>query len=204
MSGNSTTCIGAVLIGGKSTRMGAPKHALTLPVGGRMIDCVVDALKLACGRVVIVDGLDSTQAWDLPSVKDLRPNAGPLGGIEALLSSDMAGQYVVCPCDLPLVTAPLLQLLMKNQDALASVFQPPGRANIDPLPARLRAEVLPVVRRLLNTRPLKGGARHSVDRLMSELAPHVVRISAEQAIQLQNVNTPDDYRQALRMMKQVE
>lgn len=187
-------CTGAILIGGLSSRMGSPKVDLRLPDGRTMLEHVRASLNLICGRTVIVDAYSPRNRPDGDLIRDLRPNAGPLGGVEALLASDIDSQYLICPCDVPLITGDLLRLLLAEPQALASVFCVEGRKELEPLPARIRAEALPVVRRLLNLQ------QRSMWKLMKELSPHVVTISEAQAIELHNVNTNVDFQEAMRLM----
>lgn len=188
-------CTGAVLLGGRSSRMGTPKHEMRLEDGRTMFDAVMAALSAICGRVVMVGATsprDSRGSMELP---DLRPGLGPLGGIEALLASGIDSQYLVCPCDVPLITPDLLRRLVQPGAALATVFQIEGRDVLDPLPARISAEALPIVRRLLD-----AGER-SVWRVMQELRPEVVAITENQAMQLHNVNTPEEFEKAVKLME---
>lgn len=142
----------------------------------------------------------SGQVQRYASIPDLRPHAGPLGGIEALLASGIdappggAGQYLICPCDVPLITPAVLSLLAQPSDSPATVFRIEGRDEIEPLPARIGAEALPAVRRMLKTQ------HRSVWRLMKELQPCIITITARQALQLHNVNTIGDFNEALRLM----
>ena len=196
------TCTGAILIGGKSSRIGSPKHELVLPDGRTMFEHVSAALGRVCSSVVVVGGVDAAgelRVWrefPIRMIADCRPHAGPLGAIEALLASGIDSQYLICPCDVPLVTKELLELLTNATDSLASVFQIEGRDEIEPLPAMIRAEVLPAVRRLLNAQ------QRSVWRLMKEVRPHIIAITKYQAGLLHNVNTPEDYEIAARIMAQ--
>jgi len=230
--GEGRLCTGAVLAGGLSARMGSPKQSLRLPDGRTMIDHVIEALAAVCQRIVIVgSGADSTdnqsnaeidnaapspqpspirereihsgRAERHATISDLRPQAGPLGGIEALLASGIdappagAGQYLICPCDVPLITPELLRLLAQPSDGPASVFRVDGRDEIEPLPARLSTAALPEVRRMLETQ------HRSVWRLMQELQSRVIPIALQDAFQLHNVNTIEDFSEAVRLMKRV-
>ena len=178
---------GAVLAGGRSRRMGRPKQALALPDGTTLIEAVVGALRQVCVRVVVVGDLE----MGLPNVVDLRPGQGPLGGIEALLGSGLDSQYLVCPCDVPLVTASLLERLALPAAERATVFHVAGEGAFRPLPARLPAGALDMVRE-----HLERGQR-AVHVLVRALRPQLVPISAGEARQLADVNTPQEY-EALR------
>ncbi len=178
---------GAVLAGGGSRRMGRPKHALRLADGTTMIEAVTRALAELCRQVVVAGAVETS----LKSIADLRPGAGPLGGIEALLASGLDTQYLVCPCDLPLVTATLLRRLTEVSGAVATVFRVAGEPDFWPLPARLSATALDRVRQHLD------GGRGAVHELMRTLDPEVVVVERQQAQVLANINTPSDY-EALR------
>ena len=98
---------GAVLAGGAGRRMGRRKDSLALPDGRTMLAVVHSVLREVCQRVVVVGDAET----DLPRIEDLRPGQGPLGGIEALLATGDDTQYLVGPCDLPLITPSVLRRL---------------------------------------------------------------------------------------------
>ena len=176
---------GAILAGGASTRIGSPKHALSLPDGSIMIEAVATALGAVCERLVVVGEADALP--DLAHIVDLRSAQGPLGGIEALLASDMDTQYLVCPCDLPFVTSELFSALLRPTQATATVLHLDGSEQIEPLPARISAEALDATKRLLDE------GRRAVFQLMEAII--VEEISAPKAWSklLTNVNTPQEY-----------
>lgn len=189
--------LGAVLAGGLSSRMGSDKATLRPDGGQTMLDRAADALRAVCGDVVIVGGQATTlsacdanpgQARGYVVVADLRPSVGPLGGIEALLASNLAREYLVCPCDVPLITPHVLRLLLTHRDAPATVLRIAGRDNIEPLPARIASNALAVVQQLLNS------GERSVWKLMEVLPAAIVDIDAHHAATLRNVNTPEDLR----------
>lgn len=177
---------GAILVGGLSTRMGRDKSSITLPNGHRMLDIIADALMETCGDVVLIGGCADGDAGRFPRIADLRDHAGPLGGIEAVLASGRANEYVVCPCDLPHVTPNVLRGLLVEGDRPATVFRVRGRRNVEPLPARIAAAALSVVQRMLDD------DERSVWKLMDALCADIVELDAQQAMALRNVNTPED------------
>lgn len=183
---------GAILAGGLSTRMGQDKVLLRLRDGRTMLEHVAQAMEGVCSQVVLIGARDPGQVRGFVVIDDLRPHCGPLGGIEALLASgiDPRGQYLVCPCDVPSLTTSILRLLTISNERATTVFHVQGRSigEIEPLPARISAEALPAVRRLLDA------GRRSVWMLMEELQSEVVSLTPDQARQLHNVNTSDDLR----------
>lgn len=101
---------GAVLAGGRGTRMGTPrKHALT--VGGRpMIETVRAALSGA--RRVHVVGPDGDLVED-------PPGGGPVAALAAVLPRLTAQCVVVVAADLPLLTADAVERLVAAAPAVA-------------------------------------------------------------------------------------
>jgi len=178
---------GAVLAGGAGRRMGRRKDSLPLPDGRTMLAAVAAALAETCRDVVVVGDAETV----MTRIEDLRPGQGPLGGIEALLASDLDSDYLVCPCDLPLVTAALLRRLTVVTGAVATVFHVDGEPAFWPLPARISAEALFLVRGHLD------GGRRAVHDLVRALDPAVIALPRDEARALANVNTPSDY-EALR------
>lgn len=103
-SGGTGPVLGAVLCGGRSARFGSDK-ALALadgvPVGRR----VVEALRDAGVDPVFAVGGTAGPAIGVPTVPDLRPGDGPLGGLATALLWAKTGPVVVVPCDLVLLGA---------------------------------------------------------------------------------------------------
>jgi molybdopterin-guanine dinucleotide biosynthesis protein A len=178
---------GVVLAGGAARRMGRSKHDLALPDGRTMIEAVVAALAAVCARVVVAGDADV----GLPRVADLRADQGPLGGIEAVLASGLDSQYLVCPCDVPLITGALLRRLLAAPPARAAVFRVEGEQGIRPLPARLSADLSGKVTALLDEN------RRAVGDFVRSVEPVVVPLDRAEAALLVNVNTPAEY-EALR------
>ena len=176
---------GAVLVGGKSRRMGRPKDALRLADGRTMLETVAATLAEICRCVVVVGDADT----QLVQIADQRPGQGPLGGIEALLASGIDTEYLVCPCDVPLVTSRLLRRLTVRTRAPATVFA--VERELQPLPARICAAALEAVRTLLD------GDQRAVARLLRSVETETVAIAPADAALLANVNRPEDY-QAFR------
>src|SRR5688572_7000787 len=114
---------GAILIGGRSRRMGTPKHQLSLRDGRTMLEHVLEPMQSVCSDVVIVDSTHGTHAGPHRVLLDHRPGLGPLGAIEALLASGIDDEYLICPCDLPLMSEAVLRLLLQGDDAHAMILR---------------------------------------------------------------------------------
>ena len=183
---------GAVLCGGRSRRMGVPKAGMLLPDGRSMLQQTRDILATFCERVVLLGdphGVPGHQCID-----DLRADCGPLGAIEALLESGISRQYLVVPCDLPLIQPGLLARLLVGDEDGMTCFELPEDDRVGVLPCRIGAECLEEVRTLLDA------GRRSVHALVDTLGPDVRRVSLapREAELLMNVNTPEDFERACR------
>ena len=185
----------AILPGGKSMRMGVPKAGMVLPDGRSMIERIRDMLASFCHRVVLVGdtyGLAGHQCLD-----EEREGFGPLGGIEALLSSGISPQYLVVPCDQPLLPAGLLSRLMSGDDDGFTCFRDQERDRLHPLPCRIGAECLDEVQDLLD-----HGDR-ALHRLVDRLGPDAteVPLAAREIALLFNVNAPEDVARLFKMLR---
>ena len=174
---------GAVLAGGASKRMGVSKVDLALPSGQTMLEAVISALQIVCTSTLVVGG-DGSDRRDLG---DVRPARGPLGGIEALLSSGIDTDYLICPADIPLVTPELLWRLTEPVGGVATIFEVNGEPRSQSLPLRISTAALATV-----TAALDSG-RNAVHEVLAQLEVDRIRITAEEAAVLININTPDDY-----------
>ena len=182
---------GAVLSGGESSRMGVPKAGMLLPDGRSMIERARDTLEIFCRQVILVG--EAYGIFGHEVVKDDQPGLGPLGGIEALLASNLDTQYLVIPCDLPLAPPGFLGRLTRedNIDGM-TVFQVEGEDRPRPLPCRIGADCLDDVRELL------AEGNRSLSGLISQLGPDVeiIEVARREHDLLLNVNTPEDYERA--------
>jgi len=98
---------GAVLAGGKSSRMGTDKSLVQLG-GVRLIERAVETLRQVCTEVVILGSNPALEIYG-PLVRDLHPGCGPLGGIEAALAHSRLEWNLLLPVDMPFVPTALLR-----------------------------------------------------------------------------------------------
>ena len=178
---------GAVLCGGRSSRMGRDK-ALVEVDGTAMAVRVAAALRDGgCDPVVAIGGdADALGTLGLTVIADGHPGEGPLGGILTALAvaSPTDGTeetVVVVSCDVPWLTADVVATLVRSR---AGHDVAVGRTDRrQPLCAAWRSPA-PAA----STAAFAGGERavHAVlDRL------DVVEVDIDPAV-LRNVNTPAD------------
>ena len=135
----------AILSGGASTRMGAPKESVLFR-GRPMIEHVADALASVAPQVVILGAAPSDGgAEDLRArvqvLGDARPRLGPLGGIATLLASGLARRYVVATCDQPMLSRADLEALLACDAPAACLRDAASGEELDPFPCALDASL---------------------------------------------------------------
>jgi molybdopterin-guanine dinucleotide biosynthesis protein A len=160
--------LGAVLVGGHSTRMGRDKAGVVVD-GVAMVDRARAVVADVCDDVVTVGGVGCDVVDD---------RAHPMGGILALLREKSAHRYVIAAVDQPLLKPSLLQLL------LAACVDDDDGVCFD-------GEPLPMV--LGHKRRHTAGALVAAGALrLSGLITKTLPLDEEQRRSLMNVNHPDD------------
>ena len=192
--------IGAVLAGGRSRRIGRDKAMVELD-GRPLISYPVGALRSAGLDVVLAlrGGQEAPAGLeDVSVVRDEFEEAGPLGGLHALLKW-MPGEWVlVVSCDQPFVRVNLLHGIMSQSECTADAVVARTPERLQPMPGLYRKSCLPVVdgalrrgehgmRDVLNGLPRYELAGEDLDCLDLEHSSFV------------NVNTPKDLLRARRL-----
>ena len=168
----------AILVGGQSSRMGTPKHEITLPNGKAMLDTMIQFAKNTTDKVILVGG----DVCGYPSVQDSRHQAGPVAGIEALLQSRVDSQYLVVGCDMPTLQTIDIESLLHCDGTAAFSFD--GRTL--GLPIKVTSDMASTC-----TMYLEAGNR-SMKGFIDQCNPTLIEIDSTQFDTLASVNTPND------------
>jgi molybdopterin-guanine dinucleotide biosynthesis protein A len=184
---------GFILIGGKSSRMGADKAQLRL---GRQsfVERIAAAL-LSIGNPVRVVGTEGAGGrW--PIVADVHKEWGALGGLHAALAASRAEWAAIVACDLPFVTAELFERLASLRDSFDAVVPIQGDGRLQPLCSLYRTKAC-----LDGARELIAAGERRPRRLLELVRAR--RVSFDELADLPgaelfftNVNTPSDYARA--------
>ena len=189
---------GFILAGGKSSRMGQDKALL--PFGGvPMVQIAVEKLRSFCADVAIVGERQDLAAF-APIVAGEREGVGPAAGIEAGLRACRQPWAIFLPIDVPLVPGEMLRrwaedLIARNSTAgeyLVADGRPQSAFCLLPKSALTPwSEGIAAGERRLDALLLRTGASaRSVDSLAWVADPAKVHDW------FQNVNTPEDLREA--------
>jgi molybdopterin-guanine dinucleotide biosynthesis protein A len=172
--------------------MGTDKSQLPLE-GQTFTERIAETLRKLTDSVSVV-GREADSS--LPSVADVYPQWGALGGLHAALAACKREWAIVVACDLPFVSAELFLFLAENRvdhDAVVPVQQD-GRPQ--PLAALYRVDPC----RQRATELIEAGRRRPLD-LLEAVKTHWVSFAEirnlDQAERFfVNINTPSDYYEA--------
>lgn len=140
--------VAIIMAGGKSSRMGRDKALL--PVDGRpLLSVLAERWRgVFDGLVISVDRRERCAALELDGaqvVEDTRPGAGPMAGLEAVMTAVPADRYFLTAVDLPFGDPALaVELSERMGDADACLIQREGRG-WEPLFALYARTCLPVI-----------------------------------------------------------
>jgi molybdenum cofactor guanylyltransferase len=185
----SAALYGLVLAGGRSTRMGADKAALSV-AGRTQLERAMALLAPRVARAFV--SVRAEQRADplraaFEQIEDSRENIGPIAGILAALEHHPEHAWLVLACDLPLLDAATLDRLVQSRAParLATAF----RSSHDRLPEPLCAVYEPASGAALAAYVAAGGncPRKFLMRADVEL------LDGPNPRALDNANTPGEY-----------
>jgi len=111
----ATPVYGCILIGGRSTRMGTPKHLLAR--GGRTwIEQTADLLRPMVERVAVVGaGQVPEGISDIIRLPDVPDAEGPMAGLVAAMRWAPRASWLVAACDLPNLSSGAIEWLLSTR-----------------------------------------------------------------------------------------
>ncbi|QDV10353.1 Molybdenum cofactor guanylyltransferase [Rosistilla oblonga] len=119
--------LGAILAGGRSSRMGSSKAMLPMPTGTTLLEHVDACLTPYCRSIVVSVAPSQQLTTSLPTVPDTGASQGPASGIASVLQ--LANQQgfaaaMIVSVDLPALTstdlAPLITAWEADPDRIAA------------------------------------------------------------------------------------
>ena len=121
-----------ILTGGKSSRMGTDKSQLEIG-GVTLLERTIGLIKPLTEDIYISVAHDDTEQHPLPTIKDLEPSPGPLGGLQAAFDHDPNSTWLLIACDLPKLSPEDLSQLLENQGKDVTCFLNPLDDHPEPL-----------------------------------------------------------------------
>lgn len=180
---------GAILIGGKSSRMGRPKHLLQDKAGKSWLEGLAEKISPFVEQLVISgQGEVPGPLRRIERIDDLPGMHGPLAGIGALFRKHPFTSWLVSACDMPQIDARAIDWLLaqRQRPGVAVLPRNPESGRFEPLLACYDYRCGPLIESLIR----------SGSRKISELAENNLVVQPEIPIDLigcwQNVNYPDE------------
>jgi molybdopterin-guanine dinucleotide biosynthesis protein A len=193
---HSTEAIGAVLAGGRGTRIGRPKASLDL--GNRhLLEHPLSAFAHAEIEAVVV-AKHETSLPPLPVEVWREPDepAHPLCGIVTALERSGGRAVLVCGCDMPFVAPGLLTSLATRKERLVV---PHAGGRLHPLLARYEPVLLEPLRRSLHkNRPLQESVAELEPFIIDESGLHEL---GDPELLLFNINEQADLQRAEEILR---
>ena len=208
MSTDDGCVAAAILAGGRARRFGEIDKS-GLPFGGvPIIDRLLDVLRRVSPHVFAVgDRYGAAEAAGLRVFGDDVPDAGALGGICTALNHSPCERTLVVGCDMPFLTEAFLNHLVRRSEAVPSsqplAVVPRTERGLEPLCAiYTRAAAPPILARLQRGEREAAMATEGVQLI--EVGPEEIAEYDPHGLLFVNVNTPDDYAQARRLIRRAE
>ena len=178
-----------LLAGGKSSRMGRPKHLLMLD-GFPFWEHTLYAMERYPHMAVSV-AEERPEFSGLPQWPDERKGLGPLAALEAVLRRAETPAVLVAPCDAPFVTEAFLDLLLDcwREDVDCVVIR--EKEGLNPLMGLYRRSLLPAVSAALDRGERRPASVLKGARMEAATVPEGLRQGTW------NLNTPEEYARAL-------
>lgn len=178
---------------------GVPKGLLTAPDGesiaSRLRSLLAD-LALECMLVGDADSRAPYAHLGLPGFDDAREAKGPLAGVIAALRETCASGAtctLIVACDMPFVSAALLERLIRHPTPEAAIVAPRRAGRWEPLCARYdAARVLPVA-----MRRARSGS-WSMQSLLDETGAIELPLAISELAELDDWDSPADLTRAHR------
>lgn len=186
---------GYILAGGKSSRMGQDKGHLLL-ADLPMTAHIIRQMNVCVDEIIIVSGHASYHNYNISVIPDIIPNVGPVGGIFTALSHSCTPFNLIVSCDTPFITSEAITHLIRHAKHNAISF------------ASVNHQKHPLFG--LYPTDAKHHFRNQIENNQIRLQKAIenfpyVEIKMDEWAQefdiFRNINTPEDYLQAKKILK---
>lgn len=194
---NINDVCGVILNGGGSTRMGTDKGELQIG-HQKAVDRIAHTLSFVSSQLVINQNKGKHPFH--PTIPDVFIDAGPLGGLHAVMSAREEQWFLLAPCDTPFVQKVVYESVLTRANHEGDAFIPIFEGRHHPLSGLYHRRILDVVESYLH----RGGRR--VRGLFEEI--NVVPVKSYPGVNQKNLvshffnmNSPGDYETAKKFLK---
>lgn len=183
-----------ILAGGKSTRMGTDK-AFVLLEGRTLLARMLDLARQLTSKVHIIGDRTKFAPFG-PTIEDMFPGCGPLGGIHAALRSSPTDLNAILAVDVPFVSRALLDyFITRAKGSSANVTLARAAGGFQPLCAIYRRPFAAAAENALRA------GHYKIDALFAPTTTQVIEEAELEASGFspqifRNLNTPEELAQA--------
>lgn len=197
---------GYVQAGGRGTRFGRDKALVDLE-GKTLLQRTIELVASVSHSVKVVASASRYPESQVPVIEDRWPGQGPLGGIiTALLETQKTDNEplwnLIVSCDMPFLRADWLEYMKARAlESAAQVVVPQSQNGLEPLCAYWRSDSAGKLREAFNSGVRK--VTSAMKLLPTEVLDEAVwkRFDSDNRL-FWNMNTPEDYEAARRMIEQ--
>jgi molybdopterin-guanine dinucleotide biosynthesis protein A len=192
MSANTAPIRGLILAGGKSSRMGTDKSHLVYDgvTQSERISLLMQELNIPC-FFSCRDEQKATFSGEENLITDTFLGMGPMGGILSAFRSQPDTAWLVMATDMPLLSSKTIDYLLLNRrsSAVATAIINGDSGDPEPLVAIWEPKSYQVLLNFL------GQGVTSPAFVLKNSDTHLIQAPAQ--VELQNVNTPEDYQSVI-------
>ncbi|MBB6479539.1 molybdenum cofactor guanylyltransferase [Spirochaeta isovalerica] len=181
---------GAVLAGGKSSRMNFRDKSTLLFNGVTFLELIVSRLE-RFSKVLVISN-NSTSA-DFPRIeadfyRDIIPGIGPLGGIYTALTHSDEEQVFFTTCDMPLICEEVISPIAEA-GVEYDVIVPVHNGRYEMLFAVYSRNCLPRIKEMI------AAKRYKITGIFEDESLRVKKVTVDETFMayLKNINTPEEY-----------
>jgi molybdopterin-guanine dinucleotide biosynthesis protein A len=186
-----TNIKGAILAGGRSSRMGCEKAMLDLD-GKPFIAHIAENLQRAVGSVIIISNdSHSFEFLGLSVYGDIYRDCGPLGGIHSALTNAGTEKVFIISCDMPFVSADAIEYIISRENPEAMVTVPLVSNRLQPLCGIYKTDCLKALVDYLNRG--ERSVRGFVTAVEAIIIPLNYQLPFFHPLLFADVNTGEDY-----------
>ena len=187
---------GIILCGGKSSRMLTNKALLKL--GDKtIIEIILDEMKKVFDEVILsANECDDFAFLNIPIVKDIQVNRGPLSGIYSALKNSQTANNFIVTCDLPLINNKLIEHISTIKSVKEIIIPA-----INGTPQRLfgiyNKSVIEKIEEIFSLSEIDKSIKGSVYDLHQRVSVELVEIAHlpfYNENMFVNMNTPEDFK----------
>lgn len=197
-----TNFTGVILAGGKSTRFGTDKAFI--PIGDKyLIELILSQLQSKFKNIIISSNKpEMFKQLEVPVIKDVFQNFGPLGGIHSALVHSPTEFCFITACDMPFINLDMVEYLL-NYYPKKEVLVPFAEGRIQPLFAVYRKSLIPKIEEVLAGKyESKYLALHNFIKLVESEVVDVAKEKFYTPLTFYNINTIEDFEKVQNLLKE--